>query len=69
MHPRSSFSHLRFIPHMPDDLIWKQYGTVLADLPPEEQERRVLLIPVLYRDYIRGRLNGYRPPTAVQESQ
>lgn len=48
---------LRFTPHTPNDLIFKQYGEALmAQYPETEWERRIELVPVAYRDYIRARI-------------
>lgn len=63
-------NELRFIPHMPADLVWKQYGAgIVAQYPEKEWEKRVQQVPPAYQDYIRERISLENGAVTAKEGQ
>lgn len=61
---------LKFNPHMPDDLVWKQYGTgIQTQWPATEWEERIMQVPPAYRAYIRDRLEREKTARAKREGE
>lgn len=61
-------TNLRFTPHTPNDLIWRQYGAgILAQYPEEEWDFRISQVPPTYQDYIRARIGRESSARTAQE--